>query len=139
MSEENDCMPSSHDLYAAAALNEVDRLRSLLAQGIDPNQTDESGFTPLHLACQEWSVEAVRELIAAGAAVNAATESGYTPLILASFRAHGRDEIIDMLCGAGADLHRADAHGHTPLDIARLTRDYTLEWKLISEAADEKN
>jgi uncharacterized protein len=131
-------MPSSHGLYTAAALNEVDQLRTLLAQGEDPNQADEAGFTPLHLACQEWSVEAVRELIAAGAAVNAATESGYTPLILASFQAHGRDEVIDLLCGAGADVHRADTHGHTPLDIARLTRDYSLEWKLISQAADER-
>jgi ankyrin repeat protein len=132
-------MPASHDLYTAAALNEVDRLRVLLAEGADPNQVDEVGFTPLHLACQEWSVDAVRELIAAGAAVDAATDRGYTPLILASFRAEGRAEIIDMLCGAGADVHRADVHGHTPLDIARLTRDYSLEWKLTSQAARGQN
>ncbi|HEV7934038.1 MAG TPA: ankyrin repeat domain-containing protein [Actinomadura sp.] len=132
-------MPGSHDLYAAAALNEVDRLRELLAQGADPNQTDEDGFTPLHLACQEWSVDAVRELLAAGAAVDAATEGGYTPLILASFRAAGRDEVIELLRLAGADLSRADVHGHTPLDIARLTRDYSLEWKLICAATEEWN
>lgn len=132
-------MPGSHDLYAAAALNEVDRLRELLAQGADPNQVDEDGFTPLHLACQEWSVDTVRELIAAGAAVDATTESGYTPLLLATFRADGRDEIIEMLRAAGADLHHSDVHGHTPLDIARLTRDYSLEWKLISETTEEWN
>jgi ankyrin repeat protein len=132
-------MSGSHDLYAAAALNEADRLRELLAQGADPNEADEDGFTPLHLACQEWSVDAVRELIAAGAAVNAATESGYTPLILATFRADGRDEIIEMLRVAGADLRRADVHGHTPLDIARLTRDYSLEWKLLREATEDRS
>jgi ankyrin repeat protein len=81
---------------------------------------DRLGFTPLHLAAQEGSVEAARILLDHGAVVDAVNNFGNTPLFVAVFNSRGRGDVIQLLRANGADAHRANNTGQTPVGLARL-------------------
>lgn len=107
-------------------------VRSLLAQGADPNFTyPDTGETMLHLAAlrgwREGNTECVRLLLKAGANPNVHCKVGIptpaldfgtkvigeTPLHRAA--AFGSEEMIELMVEAGADITATDAHGETPL------------------------
>jgi ankyrin repeat protein len=124
-------MLATSELFIAALLDETDLLRELLGHGANPNETDEMGFTPLHLAVRGGSVDGVRELLGAGADVDASTTpGGWTPLMEWVFYTNGQHEIPQMLCTAGAAVDRMNRHGRSALDLAREYQDYDLEWLL---------
>lgn len=70
------------DLHDAACLGDVSAVKSLLAEGHDPNAFDEISFTPLHYAADKGHLEIIRLLLQADAEINAYDESyiGNTPL-----------------------------------------------------------
>ena len=69
-------------LYAVGIGHEVlDRL-----DGAKDGATD--GTTPLHIACEEGSVDVVRLLLDNGAEVDRANECGDTPLFIAELMGH---------------------------------------------------
>ena len=126
------------ELFIAALLDETVQLRELLRHGANPNETDEMGFTPLHLACKGCSVDGVRELLDAGAVVDAATDpGGWTPLMEWVFHTNGRPDIPQLLCAAEADVNRVNHHGRSALDLAREYHDYDLEWLLSTYTRDK--
>ena len=86
----------------ATKRGDVAEVRSLLAEGADPNVAQGDGLTALHLAAQEGDLEIAELLIGAGAMVDAQTRiGGYTALHLASGGAHS--SVVGALLEAGAN------------------------------------
>jgi hypothetical protein len=103
-------------LPKAAREGDLARLRSLLADGADPNRRDGNGSTALIEAAAGGQAAAARALVAAGANPNLTSSGGRTPLIEAAIG--GRVEIARMLIAAGADLNIAERGTGTPLEAA---------------------
>lgn len=58
-------------IWQAARAGDVDRVRTLLSKGgIDVNQADPYGFSPLHWAAQKGNVEIVQLLLDHGANID---------------------------------------------------------------------
>src|SRR5579884_4053132 len=65
-------------LHEAVAESDVERVRELLAEGVDVNARDEDGATPLHYAGGERDSEIVRLLLEAGADLSLVDRQGQT-------------------------------------------------------------
>jgi ankyrin repeat protein len=111
-------------LHYAALANRRAEAEERLAAGDDPNLGDQRGFTPLHLAAQEGSLETARLLLDHGAEVDPVNTFGNTPLSVAVFNSKGRGDLIAFLRKRGADPFRANDYGKTPVGTARLIANY---------------
>jgi ankyrin repeat protein len=90
-------------LHTAAFRGDAAEVSRLLALGFAPDLPDHQGFTPLHLAAQEWHEDAARVLLDGGANVDPKNKFGNTPLFVAVFNSKGRGELISLLRDRGAD------------------------------------
>lgn len=70
-------------LATAAACADEQLAQLLLDAGADPNEKNEAGETPLHIAARAGQHRVVRQLLAAGAKPTATTPEGKTPYALA--------------------------------------------------------
>ena len=78
--------PDGADLCSAAEAGDVEKVRLMLAAGINPNSADADGRTPLYGAVFQGHAEVVKLLLAApGIDVNKASDSGRTPLYGAAY------------------------------------------------------
>lgn len=108
------------DVFDAAALGRVDRLRELL--DTDPelaSALSDDGFTPLHLACFAGGADTVRLLVERGAPLERLAEASFArvrPLGTAVFA--GQLEATEILLEAGADPNGVDSGEHVPLQTA---------------------
>ena len=123
------------DVFDAAALGRVDRLRELLDAdpGLAATLSDD-GFTPLHLACFAGGADAVRLLVERGAPLERLAEASFArvrPLGTAVFA--GQFEAVEILLEAGADPNGVDSGENVPLqtaeangneELARLLREH---------------
>ena len=106
------------NLIHAVRNDDVTSVKSLLANGANPNQYDgQDVFTPLLIAVQKGYTDIVKILLANGANVNqGAHQGGVTALILAAGR--GNSNIVKILLAHGANPLQGDDNGVTPLDEA---------------------
>jgi ankyrin repeat protein len=106
----------------------------LIVLGADVNVQGDGGWTPLHLAVREGSVEIARMLIGAGADLNLQdTWGSKTPLHWAPL--WGRVEIARMLIDAGANVNLQDTDGWAPLHVAAYYRQVKIVRMLIDAGA----
>jgi uncharacterized protein YndB with AHSA1/START domain len=123
------------DVFDAAALGRVERLRELLDRDPELVETlSDDGFTPLHFACFSGSGEAVRLLVERKAPLERLAEASFArvrPLGTAIFA--GQPEAARILLEAGADPNGRDAGENHPLqaaeakgheELARLLREH---------------
>lgn len=87
-------------LLLAAKLGDVVALKRAIASGVDLNQADSQGWTPLFHAAHVGTTEAVELLINAGADVNKGSETGFTALFSAVLAGHV--DAVRVLLNAGA-------------------------------------
>ena len=106
-------------LVLAAKNKDAASVRSLLADGPDPNATDAETMTALHWAAHWSDLELVQVLLSAGADATVANRYGVTPLHEAS--TVGNVEMIEALLDAGADPNSGYGAGETPLMTAART------------------
>lgn len=116
---------SAHDADPA---RQVLVLRWLLRQGVDVNETDANGVTPLHRAVRFRSTAAVKELIAKGADVNAVDKKTRSSPLHRAVTNTGAPatagktacavEIAKLLLVSGADPGIKNKSGKTPIDFA---------------------
>jgi len=107
----------SMELFPAAQVNDVVRIKHLLDQGADPNiQEYETGNTPSHAASQRGQKHAVYFLAENGAKVNVQNRKGEIPLhdaVKLKF-----NETVLWLVKRGADIYLKDYRGNSAYSIA---------------------
>lgn len=81
------------ELVYWASLGNMEQVEQLLADGIDPNQTDDEGYSALQAAAENDHLAVVKLLVSKGA--NMAYKGEYTALQLAEMAEH--DEVIAYL------------------------------------------
>lgn len=108
--------PEVLPLHIAVQKNDVKEIERLVQSGVDPNQTNERGETPLHLSIF-GRVETTTTLLKLGANPNVtSTEHRSTPLLSAC--GLGRIDHARHLLLAGASPNTTTAVGFTCLQLA---------------------
>jgi ankyrin repeat protein len=102
--------PSINDLSGAARAGDANRVKLLLAEGKDPNQSDAAGGrTALHWAVRNGNIEIVDILIKGGADINKGDQAGKTALSHAA--ESGKVDLTRKLIDSGADVNKRDLVG----------------------------
>jgi len=101
------------DLIKACRTGSVERVNNLLEAGVDPNQADDEGRTPLHWTALSDNLEIVQLLLKAGADPNKSNRWKNTPLCYAAQK--GNLETVKLLLKAGANPNQANIDNFTPL------------------------
>jgi ankyrin repeat protein len=96
--------------------NDVEGVRSGLANGRDPNLPDQYGWIPLHRAAANDSAEVGEILLQAGSSLVATSTDDWTPLHLAAIS--GSSRMVKVLVAAGAAVDALSYCGDTPLHLA---------------------
>lgn len=125
------------DIYEAAALGYLDRLRERLEE--DPTRVGSlsaDGYTPLHFAAFFAKPEAARILLEAGAPIEVETRNEMRAQPLHSAAAGRQTEICRLLLAAGADVNARQAGGFTPLHGAAQNGDPEMVELFLSAGAD---
>ena len=87
-------------IHHAVKSGNLNRVKTLLNQGVHVNSRDEHGATPLHWAAWMGRLNIIQELLRRGAHLNPRTRSGMTPLHIAS---HIHPYVVHALLKAGAN------------------------------------
>ena len=127
------------DVFEAAALGEVERLRELL--GADPalaQARSDDDFTALHYAAFFDGPAAARLLVDHGADVNAFADNDLGVHPLNSAAAAGQREVAAILLEHGADPNAPTRGGFSPLDAANENGDEDLAALLRSHGAQDE-
>lgn len=90
-----------------------DIVQVLIESGIDVNESNEHGFTPLHESRDE---RIARMLVEAGAQINVRNKIGWTPLHY--ILQHGLVDIACYLISKGGDPFLLNNAGKSPIDLA---------------------
>jgi ankyrin repeat protein len=109
-------------VFAAAISDDTEIVELLIQHGVDVNQTDLGGNTPLCIATgYSPNAETVSLLLENGANIDHQNDQGETALYQAVRKANFSNsfdiEIIHILLENGAALNIADDQGNTPLDL----------------------
>ncbi len=104
-------------LVAAAAENDLAKVKELITTGVDANRRDENTqTTALDEAVKNGNRKIVRALLDAGAEVNARSDYGRTALMWLDEDA--TEELVWDLIAAGAKINLKDKEGDTALILA---------------------
>jgi uncharacterized protein len=131
---------SDLDVFEAAAIGKVERLRELLDG--DPLLTtawSADGFTPLHYAAFFGHAAAAKLLAERGADLEARStneEFALDASPLHSAAAAGQREVCEILLDAGADVNAVQHGGYTPLIDAAQSGNVELAELLLERGAD---
>ena len=125
------------DLFEAAALGRVDRLKQLLRE--DPSRASShspDGFPTVGLAAFFGHLEAVRTLIAAGANIHAAATNAFKVQAIHAAVASKNLDIVRTVLEAGADPNAAQQQGFRPIHEAGSSGSRELAELLLKYGAD---
>jgi len=121
-------------IFSASASDNINGLRALLDEGINPNTKNASGNTPLMAAALTGSLNTARLLLIKGAGVNIQNDLGLTALHIAASK--GGNRVVKTLINAGAEVDLQDEHGNTALMSAALSGNLNAAQSLIDGGAD---
>jgi ankyrin repeat protein len=120
-------------LQAAQKANPAD-VRTLLAQGADPNARTADGSTPMIYAAHSGDVASVQALLGAKGDPNLANRYGVAPMHEAALRADAG--LLRALVDGGANVDLALPQGETPLMLASRTSGVDAVRLLIEHGAN---
>lgn len=127
------------DVFTAAALGDVRRLRPLLdddAAAAESFQGD--GFTPLQLACFFASRDTAALLLERGANLEAVSRNGMELCAIHAAAAGRSVEIMDLLLKRGANVRSQQHGGWTALHAAVNNGDHAMVQTLLAGGADPR-
>lgn len=130
----NPFAPFYKNIARAVQANDVARVRSLLADGASPNETDDGGNTGMHIAAGSGNLQMMAILYKAGGDINQKDAVGSTPLDHAA--EHDRLEASKLLVQMKANVNAQNKNGMTPLMFAAKTGDPELVRMLLAGGAD---
>jgi uncharacterized protein len=125
------------DVFAAAALGDVDRLVALIGtdrQLVESRSPD--GWTPLHLAAHFGQPAAARALLDAGAEVEARSSNAMANTALHAALAGRHRDVAELLLGHGADPNARQHGGFTALQAAAQHGDLAMIELLLAHGAE---
>ena len=126
------------DIFAAAALGQVDALRALL--DMDPTMVSlysPDGWTALHLAAHFGQTEAARVLIERGASASLRSRNALDNEPLhAACAGQSPHELVTLLLDSGADVNARQHGGFTPLHEAAQNGNAALTELLLVRGAN---
>ncbi|KAJ3117788.1 hypothetical protein HDU96_005569 [Phlyctochytrium bullatum] len=127
-------------LVFAAEGGRLNCIRTLLDAGAELDEADDTGYTPLLMACKRRQTQAARMLISRGA--NVVFESYEYPSLLhvAVNPASGSrdDDLIKLLVSADAPVNVTDSKGRTPLHCA-LQKQFTSAAMILLQGGADPN
>jgi len=115
----NAAPPDTEKLLKAAEAGDTARIEALLAGGVNVDERDKRGFTPLMYAAANDRIAAIELLIRRGADVNAQSDIGETALICAVRYGRGKRETLKALIDAGANVNVVMNDGGSALSWAK--------------------
>lgn len=101
------------ELSGAIQKNDIALVNQLLAQGIDPDSTDEMGSPLLLKTAEMGNLEIFNALLKKGADINATDHDGDTPLMKAAWM--GSSHVVSLLLEQNADINRQNTDGYSAL------------------------
>ncbi len=108
------------NLFSAAIHGKTERVKSLLAEGIEVNGKTATGRTAMMAASFNGNLRVARILLSYGADVNLADNQGTTALMDAVI--FGREELVRLLITAGADVLAVDNQDISVIEKAKKTK-----------------
>ena len=121
-------------LIWAAAYEQLDAVKYLVAQGADVNARGSKGETALLAAAGHNNLELVKYLVNQGADINAKNDLGSIPLFEASLNGHLA--VVKYLIAQGADVNAKDESGWTALLNATHNCCNDIIQYLVTQGAD---
>lgn len=105
-------------LHIAVMQRSVETIGELLKNQADPNQQDQDGDTPIHVAVQDKfiNLSIIKQLLKAGALLEIQNKISQTPLLLAA--CYSRLEVVEFLLEHGADPYAPLATGVSVLGLS---------------------
>lgn len=113
-------------LHEATANNAARIAKELISLGINLNQMDRNGQTPLHYAALYKNDDIAYAILEAGGNSNIRDNYGNNALWTAVFNARGDYNVVTILMSFSSDATTKNAAGRSPLDFAKQIDDYTL-------------
>ncbi|KAJ5115603.1 hypothetical protein N7526_011484 [Penicillium atrosanguineum] len=124
--------------YARLDGNTTQTAQFLAQEGLDVNQCDNDGWTPLHHAIAIGNTKVCQLLVEKGADVNLANSLGETALMFCA--KHSNLEAATLLIESGADVNQENRVGWTPLtycarycDSAQIAKLLIYHWAKVNQ------
>jgi ankyrin repeat protein len=108
----------------------------LASKGADPNATDLTGGTALHIIVRRGAFKEVDGAVALGVGIDAVDSRGTPPLLLAANHERLAFELVEALLKNGANPNIASKSTSTPLLAAAAGDDMRVVKKLLDAGAD---
>ena len=126
------------DIFEAAALGKLERLKDCASDVVAVNLRSTDGFTALHFACYFGQPDAVRLLIAEEAAVDAVASNSMKLMPLHSAASARNLEAARLLLEHGAAINARQQGGWVPIHAAAQNGDRAMVELMLKHGADPK-
>jgi uncharacterized protein len=126
------------DIFEAASLGRLDRLREMAHNSATVNSRSADGFTALHFACFFGQPESASLLIESGAAVDAVAANPTTVMPLHSAASARNLEAVRLLLEHSAPVNARQQGGWAAIHAAAQNGDGAMVELLLKHHADPK-
>ena len=130
----SDMAGTDRDIHQACEEGDTEEVERLIRAGVDVNNKENDGVTPIHCAAENGHTDTVQLLLDHGANVNVKDAEGYTPISEAA--ENGHRDTVRLLLDHGANVDAEDDEGDTPISQAANNGHTDTVKLLLSAGAD---